>query len=152
MRVRELVLWHVFNDITSLYAMSRENQFAALWFDDLAGAEAVLDQLIVPHVGSWPPEAKQEFGFSLGAALVHKRAQLIGSLMVTQWESFPDPADAMYGYVFRRLFPNRSLSEFVDIEISWDAGPIDDFLEEHGALPVHDWSQFSCGSPKPKWS
>lgn len=132
--------------------MSREDQFRSLWFDNLVGAHRVLDQLIVQYIERWPIDAKRVFGVSLGAALVHKREQLIGSLMVTQWESFSDPADAMYGYVFWQLFPDRSLSEFVDKEIIWDLGPIDDFLQGHGPLPTHDWSQFTLGEPKTKWS
>lgn len=113
----------------------------------MSGAQRILDRLVVSYAEEWPIEAKHVLGFALGASLVHRRGQLIGTLMVSAWDGFDDPADAMFGYVYRSLFPHRSLSEFVFREINWDSGPIDDFIEEHGPLPSHDWSEFQFPNP-----
>lgn len=142
MRVRELLLWHAFHEFAGLYIGGSDDRFEELFFEDLEGAHRVLDRLIVPYLKQWPDEAKRELGFSLGASLVFRRAQLIGSVTPTNWNDFPDPADALYGYVFWRLFPGRSLTDLANAEISWDVGPIENFLEHQGPLPVHDWAEF----------
>jgi len=142
-RVRTRILRHVFHELTSLYLESSDDHFAALCFENLDEAHEVVDRLVLGYVHRWPQEAKQQLGIVLGASLLHRRVQLIGALTPSNWSDFRDPADALFGYVFWQLFPDRSLTSFADTEITWDSGPIDDFLDEHGPLPAHDWSEFS---------
>ena len=141
---REQVLHLVFHDFTNLYVNSSDDHFDELWFDDLDGAQQIVDKLILRYTEQWPIEAKRELGFALGASLVHRRPQMTGWALGTQWEGFDDPADALYGYVFWELFPGRGLSSFVDKEINWDSTPLD---EAWGQLPAHDWSEFQFPNP-----
>lgn len=140
--VRERILDLALSKLAGLYQMSFDHRFARLFFEDLDGAHAILDQLVLHYVFDWSTEAQRELAIALEASLLFRKDQLAVNLTPSSWFLFPDPAEVFYGYVLQELGAHQITANLRDVEIHWDPGPIDDLILRYGPLHTHDWSKF----------